>query len=363
MTIMVPWRENSMPDSTIHWKDLIVQQGQTTLMPDVAARVAADLDDDLEYLRTNASFIFEDQPLDVQGKAAGNLVRGWQAGGRTPSLAALCIYAVQNRKMKLSPEMSRSLMAAVLLGEEKSTLAYHNNTHFKKVLLQAIRLGQADGTLEDDRFSLLMIAACVHDYHHDGAGNIVNGIHRQALNETESFNAVAPKLESAGLSEKFLRDLKVMLLTTDVSASVSKRSYASKMKAMHRYHHKKDADHVLLPKDLEILQTRPDLVHLCLLLHEADIATSAGMALDITVHEALLVAQEARHASIPPAEILKFMNAVCGGKFLSEAGQRLYGGNMASIMALLEKEKSKGNKPYMVKNITTGLEGSPSVSH
>ncbi len=318
-------------------------------------RVMKTLDADRRRLQDEGGFIFsvKTDPDDLTSRNI-DMMRGWYLRGSAPSLVALTILAMDYFRPQLPDDLLNGILVAGILAEVPCDLPYHNNMHYKKVLLQSIRLAAVhndiyEGTMramDDAQMGLLLLAACIHDLGHDGHGNTVKGNYVQGRLERRSLSLALPYLESCGMNNSAqMEALKVMFLCTDVSPIGDPASYASQMKAAYRYHFlgtKKKLPQLNLDRDLAVLEVNADLTTMALLLHEADIATSAGLDYDVTCFETALYKREIGDVSASPQDIVDFLKDVCHQRMLSDAGQALYAANMARIFALAETDIKEG---------------------
>lgn len=283
----------------------------------------------------------------------------WHQMQTMPTLAGIVMMGVEMFCPSLSERDFQALLAAAVLGEISNKLPYHNNLHYRKVLLQVLRMVAAHNriykntarSLGRDQILLLMIAACIHDFGHDGKGNTIKGVWQCGRLERKAVELSLPVLAAAGFADKKAQDrLRVMILCTDVSPMAGGiPTAASQMKAAYRYHFmgfKGRFQTLNLDPDLSALERDEDLVLASLILHEADIATSAGMTYEVTKYETTLLAQEIGADKPRPRQVLDFLNHICQRQMLSIAGQELYGANLARIYALTEEDVRQGNKPY-----------------
>jgi hypothetical protein len=215
-----------------------------------------------------------------------------------------------------------------------------------------------------EQMGMLMIGACIHDLGHDGVGNTVDGVHETGRLEKRSFEFARPYLMAAGLdNEDRLADLRIMLLCTDVSPLYSPDTPVNQMKAAYQYHYlggKEGGSAPELNDDLKILLDRPDLTLMGLILHEADIAASAGLDYVVTKYETRLYRDEIAHEKAGPQHVLNFLDEICQRQMLSGAGQKLYAANLARICALAEEGVKEGNQPYTRPEDSEFLTGGPS---
>ncbi len=314
--------------------------------------------DDLAELASDAGFVFSaDVEVKSHTRQTVDLLRAWHKEERSPSLTAIVILGAKNFGLEDNEDMLRAVLMASVLGEVKNTLAYHNNMHYRIVLLQIICLvvrhnniyADTANAFDKKQIAMLMIAACIHDLGHDGRGNTVDDVHKVGRLEKRAFQLARPYLIAAGLNdETILDDIQTMVLCTDVSPLYDPNNPASQMKAAYRYHYQGGKGHPLpdFNDDLKVLAGRDDLALMGLILHEADIAASAGLDYSVTKYETRLYRDEIAQEEAGPQHVLDFLDEVCQRQMLSGAGQKLYAGNLARICALSEEGVKNGNKPF-----------------
>lgn len=321
--------------------------------------VVQNLSDDLKGLENEADFMFSTAAnSDGLASSTADLLRQWYVSGRAPSLAALSINALENYAINPGEDMVLALLMAAVLGEVENDLSYHNNMHYRKVLLQTIRMIAVHNDIyagtkhafDDSEVALLLMSACVHDLGHDGQGNTVKGVFQQSRMERKSFDYARPYLEACGIvEESILKKIYVMLLCTDVTPLGDLGNPSNQMKAAYRFHFMGDKhklDTLNLDPDLDILQKNEKLCLMGLLLHEADIATSAGVSYTVTKYETSIYRREVCDDDATPEHVVQFLDKICQRKMLSDAGQKLFGANLARIYALAEDDVSKGNEAF-----------------
>lgn len=320
--------------------------------------VASRLDRDLDVITQTCSKLFHpDETMTGQTKSCVDMLRNWALTWDAPSLCALSITALNVLGVK-DEEYARLVLLSSVLGEIENTLPYHSNMHYRKVLLQLIRLVvhhneiyAGTGKVFSDRdICLLLSAACIHDVGHDGRGNTVEGVHERARLETRSFDILEHWMTPLGFNDPAVSEaLKTMLVATDVSPVGDPRSPMAQMKAAYRHHfleRKTGLEPLNLSPDLRPLERNPALSMMALILQEADIATSAGLDYSVTKYETGLICKEYAIDKALPQHVINFLSDVCGRHFLSDAGQRLYAANMARIFALAQKDVEAGNAAY-----------------
>ncbi|MCB1652194.1 MAG: hypothetical protein KDI46_09085 [Alphaproteobacteria bacterium] len=268
------------------------------------------------------------------------------------ALAACCYFKIER------PDLVSPILTASILAETPHDHAYHSNQHFREVLINLIRLlgvhnhiySETAQALNEEQIALLLIAVCIHDLGHDGLGNTVKGVFEQGRLERRSFKMAEPYLRKAGLVEQVdLDKVLCMVLSTDASPLGDPASPVSQMKAAYRFHllgENKRFSALNLSGDLAWLERDAKVALMACLLHEADVATSAGLSYDVTVYQTALFRHEIGASDARPEHVLDFLERICQRGFLSNAGQQLFGPNVARVYALSEQAMRQGNEPF-----------------
>ncbi len=276
---------------------------------------------------------------------------------RPVSLVSLAVHGLEQVTQDCPKDLQAAVLIAGVLGETEHDFDYHSNMHFRSVLIQTIRMikvhnkiyAETKREFNDAQCALLIIAACIHDLGHDGKGNTLHGVFQQWRLELQSYEYAEPYLRAAGLDDgAYLNALKTILLCTDVNPLDDPRSPMSQMKAAYRFHflgEKEKVETLNLFDEIDILEDDSSLTIMALVLHEADVATSAGLTYAISKFETIKYHREFGIHPALPSSLLNFLNRVCQRKMLSDAGQHLYGANLARIIALAEADVEAGNEP------------------
>ncbi|MEZ5813816.1 MAG: hypothetical protein R3E13_03715 [Alphaproteobacteria bacterium] len=319
-------------------------------------RVLRTLEKDVKAIG-KCDFIFSThQKAGGQTEELAAYLRSWYVMGQAPSLVSLVVAACEEFDIA-SPDYVQILLMAAVLGDVENDLPYHNNAHFKKVLLQLIRLisvhnsiyGGTVRALSKEQIALLLIGGCIHDLGHDGLGNTVKGVFYSGRLERQSFDFAVPYLRAAGAGEIVLEALKTIILTTDVTPLGNVTNPMHQMKAAYRFHflgENKQYSTLNLSDDWAMLEDDAMLTLMACLLQEADIATSAGVDYAVTQYETCILMEEIGGGSARPSHVLDFLDKVCQRRFLSDAGQKLFAANMARIYALAEEAERAGDEAF-----------------
>ncbi len=259
-----------------------------------------------------------------------------------------------------SDERDEGLCSAVLvaaaLADVPNDLPYHNELHSKKVIFHAARMISAHNFIfsggprafNKDFIAKMLISACIHDLGHTGHGNIEDRQYHMAKMEEGSFNLARPYLESLGVCDSMMADIRVMLIGTDASPFGDPISPSQQIRRAYAYHFGDDDDlddDLKLSDTLEILLERDDLALMCMILHEADLMNSIGVDYEMTVQESIAVSLEIG-GDATPEDTLLFLEKTCCDELYTDSGRYLGQKNLDVIKAKLLDDYKEGNKVY-----------------
>lgn len=154
---------------------------------------------------------------------------------------------------------------------------YHNARHYGEVLLCALAIAQLAG-LSSNEQALLLLAALLHDFHHDGGRRLHPFQH-----ELCSLDAASPYLERAGVALSDRAVLATLILATDSGCGVPLA------RCCHAWHSGAVTPPPLSPRpELACLAAQPRLALMAAALTEADVLPSVALTPD---HAALTTAR------------------------------------------------------------------------
>ena len=146
--------------------------------------------------------------------------------------------------------------------------AYHNAQHFCEVMLNALYLSLL-ARLDPQARAEVMIAALVHDFHHDGTKNMSATFRLERL----SAEATAPYLEAAGVSPQVRARIAAMVFATEVTKGTRfARDCHLHFSAGAPLPSASD-----LPAPLTLIGTDARLALEAVIVGEADVLSSAGL--------------------------------------------------------------------------------------
>lgn len=279
----------------------------------------------------------ESRRQDEWGTAMADTFVAWRED-IPPTLPCFLALACDAFDIDADHPLVPAALAACVLGETPHLNSYHNTAHFREVMAMAIRLCathrqvNADSRLDlsADDIVLLILAAAIHDFGHDGQGNFVDGHHYPSRLELRAVDYAMPFLIAAGMTVDQGERLTAMVLATDVSHSPTHESPSAVLRAIYHAHMRNlpmpDCDMLLSPL-VEDYKT----ALMALLLGEADIAPSAGLSYDFSVQTTVMVAAESTVLQPSAATLHGFMDHICHGQYLSPAARHLMAENFTAI--------------------------------
>jgi hypothetical protein len=146
--------------------------------------------------------------------------------------------------------------------------AYHNAQHFCEVLLSALYLTLLAGVGANAKAEVL-IAALVHDFHHDGTKNMSATFRLETL----SAEATHPYLEAAGVSPEVCARIAAVIFATEVTRG----THFARGCHLHFTSGAPLPSLTAIPEPLALVATDPSLALEAVIVGEADVLSSAGL--------------------------------------------------------------------------------------
>jgi|GEM_PF-3136491 len=264
----------------------------------------------------------------------------------TPVKLLIQLFTGLNKAMGIKADhaLAPALLMALALGGVPSPLPYHNHNHTREVVVLAAILGIAQNAMApfaDTQTVLceLLIAACVHDFAHDGEGNRDMGKHLPMRLEAMALNKAAPYLKAAGLPDASWKRIATMVLATDVSKSSA--DFVSPAEWLRRAYAGDDSNIQNCPPEMAPLFTDPVLTLQAALLEDADLCTSAGMPYTFARRMTALIAEETRVLTPTPQTLIGFVDHICRGMYMTDAARRIFDDNIKRLRAEAEQESAE----------------------
>lgn len=276
-----------------------------------------------------------------------------------PSLPAFWAHASDRFGLVPDSPLMRIAMMASLLAEIPNTLLYHGNDHYRKVMFHTIRLiathraAAFDGfpVLDDDDIYKIMIAATIHDLGHEGGDNLRDDIYTPGYMEQKALDLMRPYFDDLGMDRDFRADIEALVFCTDITFFAGDNSPCVRMKKIYRHFFihdlavDEDIESMMIGK-LRRFEDNPKLALLAMLLHEADVATSAGLSYEQSRLETISIMEERGLKIAGPKVLLKFMIEQMGGQLYTPAAKIIFSDIMEKIMQQASADLQSGVQSY-----------------
>jgi hypothetical protein len=282
----------------------------------------------------------------------------WEAEGGGPALTATVAFAIDHFGLSIADGIVRAAMMAAILAEYPNDLPYHGNEHYRKVLFHAIRLMATNNDiapktggvrLSDAEIAKMLAACCIHDLGHKGGDNLRDGVYTPGYMEQRSFNIARPYLAAAGAPEEDLRDIETIVFCTDITFFAGENSPCLRLKKIFKHYFwgdKGDDIAALMLGKLRRYEGNKPLVLMAMILHEADIASSAGLSYDQTIRETLSIMGERGVTTAGPRTVLAFLREQLGETLFTDAGKQIFGRVMQDVIARAEADIAAGRELF-----------------
>ncbi len=280
----------------------------------------------------------------------------WEGEGGCPTLTAMIYQAIQHFDLDLDDKLVRAAYLGAILGEIPNDLEYHGNDHYRKVLFHTIRLialhnqqAEAGQELDNEQIALSLAAACIHDLGHPGGDNAKEGVYAPGLMEQRSFDYARAYLEAVGLTAEQIGQMETIVFCTDITFFAGDNSPCVRMKKIYKHYFwaddSEDVSMMMMGK-LRRYEDNPKLVLMAMLLHEADIGTSAGLSYERTITETVSFLLERNITQAGPKTIIAFLRDQLGETMFTAAGKQLFGPAMTQIIEQASQEVLAGKERF-----------------
>lgn len=270
-----------------------------------------------------------------------------------PTIPAFLALACDHFGIEGDHRLLPAALTASVLAETQHLSAYHNTNHFREVFVMVMRLCSTHNRFNDiphDRFYptdvlLMLIAAAIHDFAHDGQGNFIDGKHMPSRLEKQAFIQAKPFLEKAGMTDDELNIVELMILSTDVSHGKSYQSPSTLLRQAYEAHYSGKKSMPDMPIVMQRFSFDDKLCLMAATLCEADVAPSTGLDYEFSKFTTTLVAEESGVLTPAATTLHGFMTQICHGRYLTPAARHLMAENFTGI-SLQAEEDSERNVLY-----------------
>lgn len=218
-------------------------------------------------------------PGQLAQDAAIDIVETFNFIAKLPGKVGLTFTAITDQLAidRYHPLITAGLSLAQAVDTEAYTFnnPYHNSQHYCEVMLSSYFLSLLSG-VNDHEITEVVLAALIHDFHHDGKPNRKIPFHL----ERKAIKKARPYLTRGKVTQAQQRHLAALILATETSQGVNvvHACYA---------HHTQGHSLPKIPAvaiELEELCNDPVKSKQALILCEADILPSIGLTFDHALH-------------------------------------------------------------------------------
>lgn len=297
------------------------------------------------------------EEITAYGERCTAVFDRWEKEGGGPSLSAMIAQAVKHFDLDVTSPTVKAAFVSSLLSEIPNDLQYHGNEHYRKVLFHAIRLLATHNYMPDqavelsgDDITLLLTGACIHDLGHEGGDNACDGVYTPGLMEQKAFDMARPYLDACGISADYLGEMETIVFCTDITFFAGDNSPCVRMKKIYKYYFWDDDGEdvsLMMMGKLRRYEDNPRLVLLAMFLHEADIATSAGLSYERTIVETVAFLGERGISQAGPKTVLAFLRDQLGETMFTQAAKALFGSVMSTVIAQAEQDILQGRESFL----------------
>ncbi len=285
-----------------------------------------------------------------------SLILKWNASPDKVFALALCCQLLDGFGFDDVEDQAlcQRVFVAAALADCPNDNFYHNNLHFKKVVLHTARMIAAHNyifenglnSFSKDQIALLLVCACIHDLGHNGQGNIIERKYNMAATEIKSFEYALPYLEATHLDADSMKNLRYIIFCTDASPFGDPISPSQQLRRAYEYHFgDEDGGDLELSSELSVLEENETLCLMAMVIHEADLMNSIGVSYEITVEESIAVSKEIKTEATPEG-VLLFFEKTCENDLYTDCGRYLGQKNFDLIRSKVLEDYNKGNDRY-----------------
>ena len=316
----------------------------------------ASFEDDYKRLAEVEELLFSDD-LAAYGARCTNVFHRWDEERGGPSLLAMLAQAWDKIGLPQDDALIKVAVMAAVLAEVPNEMQYHGNAHYRKVLFHVIRLIGAHNMLADDEsirlteedMAIMLIAGAIHDLGHEGGDNLRDGIYTPGYMEQKAFDMARPYFEELGLSRDQLGVIETLVFCTDITFFAGDNSPCVRMRRIYAYFFEDSGDEKVLDYMMGKLRRFDEnrkLSLMAMLLHEADIGTSAGLSYEQSIKETIDIIEERGMKTAGPKVLLAFMQEQLGGSMKTQASKAVFGPAMEVILDHARQDMELGRETF-----------------
>ena len=299
------------------------------------------------------------EEIAAYGTRAAAVFSRWEDEGGGPTLPAMLVHAIEYFGLDVDSPGVRSVMISGIMAEIPNDLQYHGNEHYRKVLFHGIRLMATHNNLfktEDPERVLgageiiaMLAASCIHDLGHEGGDNLRDGVYTPGQMEQIAFDIARSYYDEIGLDKDLMGQIETIVFCTDITFFAGDNSPCIRMKKIYKHmfwdDNSEDVSMMMMGK-LRRYEDNPRLVLMAMMLHEADVGTSAGLSYEHTVKETINIIEERGLKTAGPGTVLAFLREQLGETMFTESAKQIFGPVMAIVIEQAEQDILRGRQTY-----------------
>lgn len=313
-------------------------------------------DDDVRM--TDVSELLFGADLVAYGARATSVFNRWADEGGGPSMVAMAAQAIDHFNIPHDHPDVASVLTAALLAEYPNNLLYHGNEHYRKVMFHVIRLMVTHQALQDEKAIKLseaqiiqmLIAAAIHDLGHEGGDNMRDGIYTPGYMEQRAVDIARPYFHALDLDRDLLAEIETIVFCTDITFFAGENSPCVRMRKIYDHFFvgnvTEDDIGMMMIGKLRRFDENPALSMMAMLLHEADVGSSAGLSYEQSRVETMSIMEERGVMTAGPKMLLAFMTQQLNGNMMTPAGNAVFGPAMRTIMEQAAEDIANGVETF-----------------
>jgi hypothetical protein len=297
------------------------------------------------------------EDITAYGERCASVFSRWEDEGGGPSLLSMLARAWEFWGFPEEGRFTKAAVMSAVLAEVPNNMQYHGNEHYRKVLFHVIRMIRthnllyADDELElsFEEVAILLIAGTVHDLGHEGGDNMRDGIFTPGNMEQKAIDIGQPYFESVGLMTGEQGILETLIFCTDITFNAGDNSPCVRMRKIYNYYFIDQSDDSILNYmmgKLRRFDEAPKMALIAMMLHEADIGTSAGLTYRQSIKETIDIMEERCVDTAGPGLFLAFLKEQLEGEMKTECGKAIFGPGMKVIMEEAIDDFNAGRKTF-----------------
>lgn len=319
-------------------------------------RLQQSFDKDYQRIAEITDVLF-DKDTRSFGEKVTRIFTRWEEEGGGPALPAMIAHAIERFGLDIKDPCVKAAFVSAILAEHPNALQYHGNEHYRKVLFHGIRIICSHNAIYKDtnrainqgQIAVLLTASCIHDLGHEGGDNLRDGVYTPGHMEQYALDIAKPYFAALDVPEDQIGDIETIVFCTDITFFAGDNSPCIRMKKIYKHYFwddtREDVSMMMMGK-LRRYEDNPRLVLMAMILHEADVATSAGVSYEQTIKETVNIMEERGVKTAGPRTVLAFLREQLGETMFTEASKQLYGEVMADVIRQAEEDIERGRTTF-----------------